>query len=53
LAAVAFPAIYIVLECLWKGGEAMWTIETFLQAASLLVALVELFLYLWDRKDRK
>ncbi|MCL1952173.1 MAG: hypothetical protein FWF60_05030 [Oscillospiraceae bacterium] len=50
LAAVAFPAIYIFSECLWKGGEAMWTIETLLQAASLLVALVELFLYLRKRK---
>jgi uncharacterized membrane protein len=37
-----------------EGGEAMWTIiGTVLQAVSLLVALVELFLYLWDRKDRK
>lgn len=49
-AAVAFPAIYISRECLWKGGEAMWTLEAALQAASLFVALVELFLYLRKRK---
>jgi hypothetical protein len=52
LAAVAFPAIYIISECLWKGGEAMWTIEMLFQGASLLVALAELFLYLWDRKRK-
>ena len=28
----------------------MWTMEALLEAASLLVALVELFLYLRDRR---